>query len=379
MTNAQTEQPKVYEAMTAQNTNNPAWAPIPISPIKGLTMDATKDDPNNYAALNTATTYYGVYRPGNFYVWTDEMPQIAKIINGSSETIYRSLAAAVAAYDGTNGYIQMIENSTEPGFTLNKDVRLDLKGKTVTLVGGLTVAEGKTLYGMDSSTGKDYVTAPRGKIVGGVSYYAKTYETPKVTTTDGDTYDRYVAIQGKEENGTANLTFHHFNISVTGYRFELTTGGTPQCALFFIGKFQGDDAAKKYLKSLGFTLTDIDDKTTNPRYEIPAGTKIPPESDPGDSPVVLSGDAYLFEAYLMRDINKKDSATYQTPFTATAQATFQNDETQNSETKKWSFQEAWQNALTDPDMEISQAEREILEKFLKDLNIPIPNPNPKTE
>ena len=30
-------------------------------------------------------------------------------------------------------------------------------------------------------------------------------------------------------------------------------------------------------------------------------------------------------------------------------------------------------------MDISQAEREILEKFLKDLNIPIPNPNPKTE
>ena len=76
----------------------------------------------------------------------------------------------------------------------------------------------------------------------------------------------------------------------------------------------------------------------------------------------------------MHDIDKKDSTTYQTPFTATAQATFQNDETQNSETKKWSFQEAWQNALTDPDMDISQAEREILEKFLKDLNIPIPNP-----
>ena len=96
----------------------------------------------------------------------------------------------------------------------------------------------------------------------------------------------------------------------------------------------------------------------------------------GDSPVVLRGDADLFEAYLMHDIDKKNTDTYTKKFSAIAQATFQNDEMQNSETKKWSFQEAWQNALTDPDMDISQAEREILEKFLKDLNISIPNPNP---
>lgn len=90
--------------------------------------------------------------------------------------------------------------------------------------------------------------------------------------------------------------------------------------------------------------------------------------------------AYLFEAYLMRSFDKNDAAAYQTKISATAQAIFgTNVGTQNSETKEWSFQEAWQNALTDPDMDISQAEREILEKFLKDLNIPIPNPNPKTE
>lgn len=377
MTAAQTTETQVHEAMTAQGTNDPAWAPIKITPIAGLKADAAEDIPQNYQPLKEATTYYGVYHLGGFYTWTTVEPKIATIVGGGSEQTYRSLAAAVAAYDGTNGYIQMLDKSTEPGFTVDRNVTLDLNGKTVMLASPLTVAKGFTLSGMDSSS-KEYI-APSGKIVGTVTgTVAPTYETPKVTTTDGDTYDRYVAIPGTE-NGTSNLSFHHFNISVSGYRFELATGDTPQCALFFIGKFQGDKAAKDYLKSLGFTLTDIDDKTTNPRYEIPAGTKIPPESEPGDSPVVLSGDAYLFEAYLMHDIDKKDSTTYQTPFTATAQATFQNDETQNSETKKWSFQEAWQNALTDPDMDISQAEREILEKFLKDLNIPIPNPNPKTE
>lgn len=305
-------------------------------------------------------------------------PITAQIIdsNGTSAVReYISLADAVEAYDG-NGYIKMTANTEEPGFTLDRDVILDLNGKTVKLFGDLTVAEGKTLYGMDSSSKADYTTAPSGKIVGTVKGCAPTYQTPKVN----EEYDRYVAIQGTEADGnTPNLSFHHFNISVSGYRFELATGGTPQCALFFIGKFQGDDAAKAYLKSLGFKLKDINDKITNPRYEIPAGTKIPPESEPGDSPVVLSGDAYLFEAYLMHDIDKKNADTYTKKFSAIAQATFQNDETQKSETKEWSFQEAWQHALTDSDMDISPAEKEILEKFLKDLNIPIPNPNPKTE
>lgn len=366
MTAAQTSETQVYEAMTAQNTNDPAWAKIPISPIKGLAENAEADNPDNYQPLKEATTYYGVYRPGGFYVWTDTMPQIAQIINGSSQTTYRSLAAAVAAYDGTNGYIQMIENSTEPGFTVDRNVTLDLNGKTVKLDGPLTVAEDFTLSGMDSSTGTGYDTAPSGKIVGTVTGCAPTYQTPKVTTTDGDIYDRYVAIPGTEADGnTPNLSFHHFNISVSGYRFELATGDKPQCALFFIGKFQGDKAAKDYLKSLGFKLTDIDGKTTNPRYEIPAGTKIPPESDPGDSPVVLSGDgAYFFEAYLMRDINKKDTNTYTKKFSAIAQATFQNDETQMSGQQKWSFEDAWNNPG-----EITDKQKAILDNFLKELGI----------
>ena len=363
MTAAQTNQTQVYEAMTSQNTNDPAWAPIKITPIAGLNVDASADAPKNYKPFDQKATYYGVHRPGNFYVWTTDKPEIAKIVGGGNETIYRSLADAVQAYTGT-GYIQMLKNSTEPGFTVSKDVTLDLNGKTVTFDGTLTVAEGKTLSGMDSSAGADYVTAPGGKIVGTVTgTVAPTYQTPTVKVENVDTYDRYVAILS-EENGTSTLSFHRFNISVTGYRFELATGDTPQCALFFIGKFQGDKAAKDYLKSLGFTLTDIDDKTTNPRYEIPAGTKIPPESEPGDSPVVLSGDAYLFEAYLMRDINKKDSATYQTPFTAIAQATFQNDGTQQSDPRNLSFEDAWKNAEG-----LDETQQAILDKFLEYLGI----------
>lgn len=352
-------------------TNDNKEVIIPITAAKLHNADGTYTETANASAGQTIPYCTCPTCDGKW------LKDFAAIINSDGTHMdYPTLQKAVDAYkpdDSTapTNYIKLLHDTTEKPISVNnKSLYLDLNGRTVT--GDISVTNGYKLYGMDNSS-KEYI-APSGKIVGKVTGCAPTYETPPVKVGDVDTYDRYVAIPGTEENGTLNLSFHHFNISVTGYRFELATGDTPQCALFFIGKFQGDKAAKDYLKSLGFTLTDIDGKTTNPRYEIPAGTNIPLESEPGDSPVVLSGDAFLFEAYLMHDIDKKDSTTYQTLFTATAQATFQNDETQNSEEKKWSFQEAWQNALTDPDMDISQAEREILEKFLKDLNIPIPNP-----
>lgn len=370
MANAQTNQTQVYEAMTSTNTNKPAWAPIKITPIKGLAENAEADDPKNYAALDKATTYYGVYRSGGFYAWTDKMPQIAKIVGGgSSGTTYRSLADAVAAYKDT-GYIQMLNNSTEPGFTVDRNVILDLNGKTVTFDGTLTVAEGKTLSGMDSPVSKDYVTAPSGKIVGTVTgTVAPTYQTPMVN----EEYDRYVAIQGKEADGTKNLSFHHFNISVSGYRFELAA---PQCALFFIGKFQGDEAAKDYLTSLGFTLKVKDENGENDtqlgedNYELPDNKneipKMPAAGEESTSKVVYDRDgdgAYLFEVYLKRSFKKGESKGYTEYISATAQATFKNGRTQQSDPRDLSFQEAW------TDKGLTTGQREILDKFLTDLGI----------
>lgn len=359
MTAAQTSETQVYEAMTSQNTNDPAWAPIKITPIKGLKADATVDNSDNYQPL-TQATYYGVYQPGGFYTWTTEKPVVAKIVNGANEQTYRSLAAAVQNYTAGTGYIQMLKDSTEPGFTVSKDVTLDLNGKTVKLAGTLTVAKGFTLSGMDSSS-KEYI-APSGKIVGTVTgTVAPTYETPKVTTTDGDTYDRYVAIPGTE-NGTSNLSFHHFNISVSGYRFELAA---PECALFFIGKFQGDDAAKNHLTELGFTLKGNIDGTTSKTVscEMPKSLKDGAEDE--NSTVISEGGAYLFEAYLMRSFDKSNPAAYRTKISATAQATFKNNvETQDSEQKQWSFEDAWTNPG-----ELDPAQQKILDKFLKDLGI----------
>lgn len=294
--------------------------------------------------------------------WTNGL-QVAAIINGNGEQVktYATLQEAVKQFSQSssgNTYIKLLHNTTEDINISTRDIYLDLNGRTVT---GDFKMGGYTLYGMDSTTDNYDGTTP-GKLVGTVTGNVALVHETSAKTVDGYDSLRYVAI--KNEKGT-EYTFHRFNISVTGYRFELAA---PQCALFFIGKFQGDKAAKDYLKSLGFTLKDIDDKITNPRYEIPAGTKIPPESDPGDSPVVLSDDgAYFFEAYLMREIDKSNPNTYQKPFSATAQATFKNDETQDSETKQWSFEDAWKNAEG-----LTPEQKAILKNFLPDLNISNP-------
>ena len=291
-------------------------------------------------------------------------------------TEYDTLQGAVTKFlqdsSSSNTYIKMLHSTTENiptgNINITKDLYLDLNGCTVT---GTFDMRGKTLYGMDSTT-DNYDGTKAGKIVGTVTGNVAPVHKTSAKTVDGYDSLRYVAIQSEN-----SYSFHRFNISVSGYRFELAA---PKCALFFIGKFQGDKAARDYLTSLGFTLKDIDGKTTNPRYEIPAGKDIPPMPAKGkasDSEVVRDvgdNDAYLFEAYLMHDIDKEN---YQTQFSAIAHATFKNsgnseDNSLSSVKRNLSFKEAWEDALKGSGMD--PKDREILTKFLSDNGLNISNP-----
>ena len=148
---------------------------------------------------------------------------------------YDTLQGAVTKFlqdssSSSNTYIKMLHSTTE-SINSTSNLYLDLNGCTVT--GTITVTNGHTLYGMDSTT-DNYDGTKAGKIVGTVTgNVALVHETSTKRVAGYDSL-RYVAI--KNEDGT-EYTFHRFNISVSGYRFELAA---PQCALFFIGKFQGD-------------------------------------------------------------------------------------------------------------------------------------------
>lgn len=336
------------------------YVSIPITPAKLKNADGKYTETKD-AVANDTFIYCKCQDCGNG-TWVKDVAAI--INNGTQGDTYSTLEAAVNAYSpdsntAPTNYIKLLHNTTEKPISVNnKSLRLDLNGCTVK--GDITVKSGYKLYGMDSSAKADYTTAPKGKIVGTVTGCAPTYQTP------GDTNDRYVAILS-EENGTSTLSFHRFNISVTGYRFELKA---PECALFFIGKFQGDKAAKDYLTSLGFTLKDENGKQLGEaNYEFTAGKvfpDMPADGEESDSEVVCSGDAYLFEVYLKRSFDKAKPEGYTKEISATAQATFKNNGTQQSDPQNLSFQDAWQNAT-----DLNETQRANLNKFLEALGIKI--------
>ena len=339
---------------------------IPITAAKLHNADGKYTETKD-AKAGATFTYCKCQDCGNG-TWVKDIAAI--INNGTQGDTYSTLQAAVNAYTPNSStaptnYIKLLHNTTEKPISVNnKSLYLDLNGRTVT--GDISVTGTYKLSGMDSSTGKDYVTAPSGKIVGTVTgTVAPVFEKP-LTGDDEYNYLRYVAI--KNEEGT-EYTFHRFNISVTGYRFELATGGTPQCALFFIGKFQGDEAAKKYLTSLGFTLKDNIDGTEQNYICEMTGKEIPDmptEGEVSTSEVVQDAEgAYFFEAYLMRSFDKNNAATYQTPFSATARAKFDNGGEQQSDPRNLSFKDAW----TDPKMVITPEQKTILENFKAGLGI----------
>lgn len=335
------------ETLTYQYDGGTNRHDIPITPAQLQNKDGSYTKTSTASASDTFT-YCKCQECGGTWVKNLKVAEF-------SATKYGTLQDAANAAEGAP-YVSLLHSTTED-INAQNDLYLDLNGCTVT---GYFTMNGHTLYGMDSTTdGYDGRTA--GKIVGGASFYKNIYQTGNV---GDDTYKRYVAIQGKEKD-TSTLSFHHFNISVTGYRFELAA---PQCALFFIGTFRGDDAAKAYLSKLGFTLKGNNDMSLGEAdYVFTADIVIPPESEPGDSPVVLSGDAYLFEVYLNRSFKKDEPNGYTEKIGATAQATFKNGGTQNSETKQWSFEDAWTESEGLKDLTPEQ--KAILDKFLKELGI----------
>lgn len=327
---------------------------IPITAAKLHNLDNSYTETANANAHDTFTYCKGQECGGGTWV-----PNLKVAAIGATE--YDTLQKAVTEFQKTsssNTYIKMLHSTTEE-ITASRDLYLDLNGCTVT--GDFKMA-GHTLYGMDSTTDNYDGTTP-GKLVGTVTGNVALVHETSAKTVDGYDSLRYVAI--KNEKGT-EYTFHRFNISVTGYRFELKA---PQCALIFRGEFRGDEEAKKHLESLGFTLTyENDTPPDTVSYQIPKDKesipKMPADGKESTSEVVRdTADAYLFEACLMCDINKEN---YRTQFTATAQATFDNGGKQ-SDPRSLSFEDALRNPGT-----ISGDQETILDNFLKQLGITNP-------
>lgn len=263
---------------------------IPITSAKlhnGERYAGTAYEYTETASAGAETTYSYCTKCDKWY--TGGHSHAAQIINGDKAGAYETLTEALALYDaGTKAegvandsnlpYIQMLADSTEPGFTISKPVYLDLNGKKVTLEGELTIASGGALYGMDSVTNK-YTDDTYGKIVGTVTVrdggsLATAHETFRI----GNTRYRYVAYLDTAAN---ELSFHRYNLSVTNYQFYFRANG--QCDMDFGATFRGSQTVVQRLKDLGFRVQkDTTAETAKEGWWVVQKGSLPAELKSGD-------------------------------------------------------------------------------------------------
>ncbi len=356
-------EPKTYQYTQIKSSVTAHEIPITAAKLKNADGGYTETNNTVAKAGDTFTYCKGQECGGGKWVKNLKVAEIIDSTTGKQLTPHKTLQEAVTKFlqGSSNTYIKMLhsttENITTENVPTNRDLYLDLNGCTVT---GTFDMGNNTLYGMDSTTDNYDSTTP-GKIVGTVTgAVAPVFETRLKANEDYE-YHRYVSIENEKGPG---YTFHRFNISVTGYRFELAA---PQCALIFCGEFRGDVEAKKHLSKLGFTLKGETDTVSKNKMSDASNREFVKEE----------GDAYLFEFYLIRSFEKNptDDTAYTEEFSATAQATFKNsgnseDNSLSSDKRTLSFQKAWKDAL-DSDPGMKPKDKEILQNFLDEFGIKI--------
>jgi len=150
-------------------------------------------------------------------------------------TSYDTLQKAVDAYK--DGYISLLADSAE-SVTVTKDVVIAMNGKDIT--GTVTVAEGATLYGMDSKTDdftvKDGDYGKISKVVGNIA------GLPAESNVAEDGY-----LMVKEGDA---VSFHRVDLKIYAMTLRSESVG-----LYYRCNFAGDEKVAAAVQSFGITMT----------------------------------------------------------------------------------------------------------------------------
>ena len=189
---------------------------------------------------------------------TEDCTCVAKIVTDGASSYYQTLQAAVKAYN--DGYIQMIKSSAEETVSIDRDVYLDLHGYSVN--GTVTVAEGKTLYGLDKTT-DGYGVVPEGMDSapepGSITVVGTVAAAADHPGYGGELYVAYTADTGEAKA----YTFNRASIYVSDYYVEaraddLTEREKGEAAHYgavgFGATFRGNADAAAALTDIGFEI-----------------------------------------------------------------------------------------------------------------------------
>lgn len=162
---------------------------------------------------------------------------VALVCQGAESTGYSTLQATIN--NAAGGYVKLMKDVTE-NVTVSGELYLDLNGKSVT--GTVTVAQGATLYGMDSQT-NDYIiedAAGYGKIK--VAGEGQVLGLPEESTLVEDGYMKIT-----EEDG---ISFHAVNLQLTAMTLR-----SEQAGVYYKSKFGGDELVAERVKAFGVALS----------------------------------------------------------------------------------------------------------------------------
>lgn len=213
----------------------------------GLSKDTRK------VTLSDGTTTYDCY-----YV-TVVAPAAGTVKGEDVIDQYVTLADAIEEYlalEDKNGvYVVLYDDCAETSsISLNEDIYLDLNGHTVTLAeDGLTIGNNVTLYGMDSKTNA-YLTdgSIPGQIVGTISGKIDAVHSIE----DGANAGKHYAVVTKTVDGKNVTQFHRVGVSVSAYRFFVSSTDKGNGYLSVEGTFRSTVDGFDAMESLGFTGLD---------------------------------------------------------------------------------------------------------------------------
>ena len=190
---------------------------------------------------------------------------VAQLVGGTGDgSYYTTLAAAVAAYSGDTQYIAMVADSTGGTVTVNQNLYLDLAGHTV--ADSITVGDGFTLYGFDSTTNGYNSTGDYGMLTGLVSG-----TVANVTDTTADqTGDAMRYLKVTEDGG---VSFHRFDMKPKSVVFRPSVAG-----IYFKGIFFGDEQVKNAI------LKDTSDLTFGLYFNLTGSTDVDADSASAHDP-----------------------------------------------------------------------------------------------
>ncbi|MBE6981125.1 MAG: hypothetical protein E7437_02240 [Ruminococcaceae bacterium] len=219
----------------------------------------------------TSDRYLGVYNKTDWRAYTSinnnisgqvvgfykktAAPGVQSVLYSSLEATAPTAVCQISSYDGLRAYLSLdkaLEACAEGEYvkllqdiaqdvTVAKNVYIDLAGHSIT--GSVTIAEGVTLYGMDTKTNDYECASGYGTLKLSAESKGSVAESVRSVSTSGNVY-RYLTVV---EDGA--YSFHRFYVGVT--KLTLRTGNK---GFGYKLRFVGDEKVQANLDGFGIRM-----------------------------------------------------------------------------------------------------------------------------